>query len=117
MKHLTSVIVLAVVLLGLAAGCSAKHKVDVSKLTKGFAAASAELKTQADSAVKAIKEENYPAAVGVIEKMAEVAGLTADQKQALVDTLVDIQVIVSEKPPADADALFQKIQDLQMKLM
>ncbi len=118
MKYVT-MIVLAVVAgaMVMATGCSAKWKVDASKLSAGFASAPAELKAQAEAAVKAIKAKDLVGAVEVLAKMTENTALTADQKQAMFDTLVDIQVVAQQNPPPNPDELMQKIQDLQGNLM
>jgi hypothetical protein len=118
MKYLTMLSIAVVVgAMVLVTGCGAKWKVDTGKLTTGFASASAELKSQADAVVKAIKAKNLVEAVAVLEKMAEKTDLTAGQKQAMFDTLVDIQVVAQQNPPPNQDEMMQKIQDLQMKLM
>jgi hypothetical protein len=116
MKYSILLLAAAVSMLALVSGCKAKHSVDTGRLSTGFASASGDLKANVDKAIAAIKAENHAEAIDTLSVIAEAEGLTDDQKQAMMDTLIDIQVIVSENPPTDADALFEKIDALNTKL-
>jgi hypothetical protein len=109
--HIPQLLVAAGLLFGLVA-CSAKHTVKTEKLTAALASASGDVKTHGDAAVAAIKTENYEEAVTAIAKL-EGLELSDAFKAAVVDALVDIQTILTEK--GGSDELIQKVQETSMK--
>jgi hypothetical protein len=117
MKHWILLLGLAVALTGFTTACSAKHKVDASRLQTSFGDVADPAKTLVNQAVAAINKGDYTLALSSMTQLADRANLTKPQKQAIADTLVDIQVIVSENPPANAEELFKAIEELSTKVM
>jgi hypothetical protein len=110
MKHV--LMVLALVLGVLTVGCSKARKVETDKLTHSFASASAEVKAEVQKAMGAIKTRDFTTALTSLKKVVDAGNLTADQKQAISDTVTDITVIVSENPPANSDELFDLVAEI-----
>jgi outer membrane protein assembly factor BamD (BamD/ComL family) len=113
MKHLTTIALLLLAMVAFA-GCSAKHKVEMSRLTDGLATASEEVKALANQAVASIRAERYEEAVDTLAQL-EDKGLADEHKQAVVDALVDIQTVVTGK--GASEELVQKVQEVMMKFM
>ena len=109
------VVVIGVCLLGVVImgyGCSKERKVETGKLVESFASASPEVKAEIQKALGAIKTRDFDTALGSLKKVVESGSLDEAQKRALSDTVTDITVIISENPPANADALFDIIADI-----
>lgn len=117
MKHWTLILGLVIALAGLTAACSAKHSVDVSRLKTAFANVADPAKTLVNQAVGAIEKSDYTLAISSLTQVVDRTNPTKEQKQAIADTLVDIQVLVSENPPPNAEELFKAIEELSAKVM
>ena len=86
---------LAAVLL---AGCSRYHGINTGNLSSSFKLSEPSLKTEADAAIKAIRDNKLPDALAELQKLAKRAKLSAEQQQAVKDVIVQIQT----KMEADA---------------
>jgi hypothetical protein len=117
MKYWIVLLGLTAVLISLTTACRAKHTVEVGRLEKSFATVGDPAKTLVSQAVAAIKKEDYTLALSSMTQLVDRSNLTPEQKQAVADTLVDIQVIVSEKPPTNAEELYKAIEELSAKVM
>jgi hypothetical protein len=107
------VVVAAVVVIGMVMGVfTRKEPVETNKLTLSFASASAEVKGELQKAVTAIKAKDLDAALVSLKKVVDSGNLTADQKQALSDTVTDITTILSQNPPANSDELFDRVAEI-----
>lgn len=94
MKKLAS-LCLSVLLL---TGCSRHHGIDTGNLSSSFKRADAALKTEADVAIKAIRDDKLPDALTELQKLSKRAKLSAEQQQAVKDVIAQIQA----KMEADA---------------
>jgi len=87
-------------------GCSKRGGVDTGKLESSFQTAEQALKTEADKAVAAIKAGNYEQALAELQNLAKKAKLTAEQQQAIKDTIAAIEKLMTEmaeKAASDAE--------------
>jgi hypothetical protein len=82
----------------LATGCGRYHGIDTANLSSSFKLAEPSLKTEADTAIKAIRDNKLPDALAELQKLAKRAKLSAEQQQAVKDLIVQIQ----NKMEADA---------------
>ena len=98
------------------AGCGKKHGVNTAKLEKSFAAADASTKPVADSAVSAIKAGNYAGATADLQKLAAQANLTPEQKQAVADTLAQVQQHMQAAAAKAAEKAKKGLADMQKSL-
>ena len=90
-------VLLAVMGLSLAIiGCGKKSTVDTSRLESSFKSAPPAQQSDVDKAVSAVKAGNYSEAVSDLQKLAGNAKLTAEQQQAIKDTIAAIQKQMAE---------------------
>ena len=95
------------------AGCSKKDSeksimpqavtLDVPKLRAAFAAASPELKAQADSAIRNIEfGRSYSAGLATLDKLAGAPDLTEEQKKVVTDVMGQVKQLMGggAAPPA-----------------
>jgi len=82
---------LLVLATALAIGCSRHHGVDTGPVVASFKTADPTLKIDADKAVAAIKAGNLPEALTQFQRLAGRAKLSAEQQQAIKDTIAAIQ--------------------------
>jgi hypothetical protein len=89
---------LVVVLAGTLAvtGCAKKNTVDTSKLQKSFQSAEPKTKGYCDQAVTAARNGDYPGALAALQKLAGLAKLTLEQQQAIKDTTVQVQKVMTD---------------------
>jgi hypothetical protein len=73
------------------AGCSRHHGIDTGNLSSCFKLSEPSLKTEADTAIKAIRDNKLPDALTELQKLAKRAKLSAEQQQAVQDVIVQIQ--------------------------
>jgi DNA-binding NtrC family response regulator len=97
-------------------GCGSKSSVDTAPLEKSFASAEPANKTAADSAVSAIKSEDYPGAMAQLQKLASQAKLTPEQQQAIKDTLAQVQKQVADAATKAGKDAQKTATDLQKSL-
>ena len=92
--------------------CSRHHGVNTGRLADSFKSAEPTLKAEADKAISALKAGNFTEATTELQKLARRAKLSAEQPQAIQDTLAQIEKQVqaaASKAAADAKkALPQK---------
>jgi Skp family chaperone for outer membrane proteins len=117
MKHWIPLLALALTFGLLGTACSKARKVETDNLNRSFAAAPAELKTEIQRALTAIKSKDFDTALAALKTVAESNDLTDDQKRALLDTTTDITVILAEDPPDNVEDLFDLIEDINMALL
>jgi uncharacterized protein YihD (DUF1040 family) len=79
-------------------GCSRHHGIDTGKLSSSFKGADPALETEADTAIKAIRDNKLLDALAELQKLAKRAKLSAEQQQLVRDVIVQIQT----KMEADA---------------
>ena len=72
-------------------GCHRYRGIDAGNLSSNFQAAEPALKTEADTAIKAIKAGNFPDALAELQKLSKRAKLSAEQQQAVKDVIAQIQ--------------------------
>jgi hypothetical protein len=94
MKKLASIGLVAVLVIG----CSRHHGIDTGQLSSNFKVAEPALKAEADTAIQAIRDNKLPDALTELQKLAKRAKLSAEQQQAVKDTITQIQT----KMKADA---------------
>lgn len=82
----------------LAVSCSRHHGIDTGNLSSCFKRAEPTLKTEADTIIKAIRDDKLPDALTELQKLAKRAKLSAEQQQAVKDLISQIQT----KMEADA---------------
>ena len=70
--------------------------VDTSKFEAAFASADAATKSAADTAVTAIKNADYSGAVTQLQSFASKFQLTAEQQQAVTDTLASLKTMIAD---------------------
>jgi len=83
-------------------GCGHKGRVSTSELQSSFKSVEPAMQTLVNNAVAAVKSNDYPVALNNLQTLAHKARLTADQQQALKDTIAAIQEKTSSttnKPP------------------
>ncbi len=112
MKSLSCILTL--VLLGVASvGCGgSKSKVDTAKVDRSFQTAGPALKTHADKAVTALKAGDFAGAMSAFKKAAEQGQLTAEQKEAIQEVIVEVQTIMSANPDKSSAAAWTTIREL-----
>ena len=94
----------------------AQRRVNTSLLTTAFAPAPAEVKTQIDQAVVAIKSADWLASVKVLKVVTDKGGLSQEQKDVLGGTCSDISGMISAKPGPNNEAVTEVILEIQTKL-
>jgi len=115
MKHLSLLFVVAMVALcGLIVGCTPKHEPESGALRTAFAQAPQDQKDAATAAMAAIKAKQYEEAVTQLSKL-EGQELSAEQKQAVADVLVDIQSYLTNH--GGSAEVLEKVQNLMMSFM
>jgi thioredoxin-like negative regulator of GroEL len=115
MKYFSWLLVMVgLALMGLTTGCGAKHEPEVDKLKAPFAQASAEVKSATAAATTAIKAKKYEDAVNELAKL-EGQELSAEQKQAVADVLVDLQTSLIDQ--GGSSEVLEKVQTLMMSFM
>ncbi len=116
LKKLILIAILVIVAAGIAGyvvyKSPAKWKVDTSQLTQAFTSANADVKADIDKAVAAIKGGNYAEALTCFGKAADSGKLSDAEKQAVTDAVVELQSVIQQKKPADAEALMETIGEL-----
>jgi hypothetical protein len=117
MKHWITLLTLALTLGMLGTACSKARKVETGNLSQSFATASAEIKTEIQNALAAIKTRDFDTALASLKAVAESDNLTEDQKRALLDSTTDITVIIAENPPENADDLYDFIEEINDALL
>ena len=91
-------------------GCS-KSGVDTGKLESSFSSAPPAEKSNVDAAVSAVKAGNYAEALSKLQAAAGQAKLTDAQKQAIQDTIAQVQkqlTAQAEKAAGDLKKTFCK---------
>jgi hypothetical protein len=96
--------------------CGGSRKVDTSKLSKSFASAPPAVKAEIDKFAAAVKTKDYAGCITALKNAVGQGELSEEQKQAVYDAVVDIQVIIAEKPTGDMEALYTSIEELTAKL-
>ena len=71
--------------------CGKSHGVDTGRLKSTFKTAEPALRTEADTAVAAIRAGKLPEAIADLRKLRNRAKLTAEQQQAIKETIAEIQ--------------------------
>ena len=103
---------LLVLAVTLACGCGRHHGVNTGHLAASFKTAEPTLKADADKAIATIKAGNFTDATAELQHLARRAKLSAEQQQAIQDTIAEIEKQVqaaASKAAADAKkALPQK---------
>ena len=87
-------------------GCSKKGGVETRKLESSFRTAEQAIKTEADKTVATIKTGNYEQALVELQNLGRKAKLTAEQQQAIKDTIAAIEKLmteIAEKAASDAE--------------
>jgi hypothetical protein len=96
MKTFISVITVVSALF-LGAGCAKKQQVDTAKLEASFSTSSEpSTKSEADKAVAALKQQDWPAANASLQRLAANAKLTDAQKEAVKDTLDQVGKVIKD---------------------
>lgn len=90
MKHLASIVVVALAATIVFTGC-AKKGVDTGKLESSFKSAEPATQSSVDKAVSAIKAGNYSEALATLQSVAAKAKLTPEQQQAIKDVIAQVQ--------------------------
>ena len=93
---------------------AAKSNVETANLEKSFAGSEPELQTELNSAVQAIKSEDYAGASATLQKLAANAKLTDAQKQAIQDVMTQIQKAMAEgmkEATEEADKAVEGLKD------
>jgi hypothetical protein len=117
MKTFISLITVAVLALCLGAGCAKKQQVDTAKLEASFSASSEpSAKSEADKAVAAVKQQDWPAATASLQRLAANAKLTDSQKQAVKDTLEEIGKAIKDTANKAVDGANKALGDAQKSL-
>jgi hypothetical protein len=75
-------------------GCGKSNSVDTPRLTKTFATATGDIKYDVDTAVFSLKRHDFATALPPLVKAFKSAGLTADQKWALSDTITQTALLL-----------------------
>lgn len=72
------------------------ESVDTSALQASFESAEASVKESAEKAIAAVKSSDWAGAVTELKKLLEDAKLTAEQQQAVKDTLAKVQSAIGK---------------------
>jgi len=113
MKNTFWNLVLAASVVCLLAACGASSsKVDTAKLQQAFQSAPAELKSEIDKAVAAIKAGNLAEAATPFKAAAKKGGLTQEQKDAIVAVVTEIQMIASQDPQKFPTEAYRSISEV-----
>jgi len=72
------------------------ESVDTSALQASFESAEASVKESAEKAIAAVKSSDWAGAVTELKKLLEDAKLTAEQQQAVKDTLAKVQTAIGK---------------------
>jgi hypothetical protein len=97
MKTLISLITVVVLALSFGVGCAKKQQVDTAKLEASFSTSSEPTtKSEADKAIAALKQQDWPAATASLQRLATNAKLTEDQKNAVKDTLEQVGKVIKD---------------------
>src|SRR5882724_8572680 len=91
MKRSTWMLVMALGTSLTITGCGNKGRVSTSELRSSFKSAEPAMQTLVNSAVAAVKSNNFPEALSDLQTLSHKARLTPDQQQALKDTIAAIQ--------------------------
>lgn len=116
MKHWTILLMLGLTLGLLGTACSKARKVETDNLARSFATAPTELKTEVQTALTAIRTRDFDTALASLKTVAESEELTEDQKRAILDSVTDITVIITESPPENLEDLLDVIEDIHYML-
>lgn len=81
---------------GLLSGCSNQESVDTSRVEETFASAEAATKSAVQSAVEAVKSQDYSQAVSALQETLGKVKLTPEQKEALGDLMARTKAKVAE---------------------
>ena len=112
MKSLLCILIL-VLLAVVPTGCGgSKSKVDTAKVDRSFQTAESALKSHADKAMAALKAGDFPGAMSAFKKAAEQGPLTAEQKEAIQEVIIEVQTIMSQNPDKSSDAAWTTIREL-----
>jgi hypothetical protein len=115
MKPLTTFLVtLCVALMAVGVGCSPKHKPEAGLLEQAFDQASGEVRTHVDTALAALKAQQFEQAVDALANL-EGVELTDPQRDAVADVLVDIQSNIERQ--GGSPELLERTQTLMMSFM
>jgi hypothetical protein len=112
MKHWIALLTLTMTLALIGSACGKGRKVETDNLARSFATTSTELKTEVQKALAAIKTRDFDTALDSLRTVAQDENLTDGQKQAILDTVTDITVIITENPPDNAEDLIDIIEDI-----
>lgn len=77
-------------------GCSKKSSVDTSKLESNFKSAEPATRSDVAKATASIKDGDYSDAIAQLQRITTKAKLTAEQQQAIKDTIAAIQKQMAE---------------------
>ena len=101
--------------LGLA-GCAKQGSVDTSALESNFKSAEATVKASADKAIAAVKSADYSGAVAELKTLAGNAKLTPEQKQAITDTLAQVEKAIADAASKAAGEANKALKDVPKTL-
>jgi hypothetical protein len=99
-------------------GCGHKGRVSTSELRSNFKSAEPAMQTLVNNTVAAVKSNNYPEALSNLQLLSHKARLTADQEQAIKDTIAAIQektASMTNKPAVEPQRNLDPLQDLMRK--
>ncbi len=117
MKTLISLITVVVLALFLGAGCAKKQQVDTAKLEASFSTSSEpSAKSEADKAIAAVKQQDWPAATASLQRLTANAKLTDAQKSAVKDTLEQVGKAIKDTANKAVDGANKALGDAQKSL-
>jgi hypothetical protein len=96
MKHITWLVTLLAVLTLSLVACSKQKGVDTNPLQKSFASADTSLQSTVNKIIVSVQTEDYTAALADLKKLGENTKLTAEQKQAITDTVAQINKFAAD---------------------
>lgn len=93
-------------------GCGATTQVDTARLRQAYAATLATVRSHVERAVARLGARNFPEGIRALRDAVQQSPPTEAQKDALLDVIKQVQMIMAQNPKFDVNATYAALEEL-----